>query len=164
MKTTFTLALTLAAASLAVAQPVSSSLEGSFGELKQQKTKVYQSLDRLSNFHPQLISYETHATEWTQVKDGLNKSGALLRRLEQQRGAMSAAQAARFDALNEQFGEVAAMTQSMIQQLREDQRYVVRPAYFTAVKQLAAKASQARSKTVEILAMGRGQGGAQSGD
>lgn len=164
MKTTLVLAMTLAAASAAVAQPVNTNLDDTFRTLKQEKTKVYDSLDRLSSFHPMLISFETHAIEWNSVKDSLNRSGVALRALERQRGGMSAAQAVRFDALKAQFGEVAALTQSMITRLNQDQRYVVRPAYLTEVKDLAARASDARSRAIEIIALGSGQGGAQTGD
>jgi hypothetical protein len=164
MKTTFALALTLAAASVAVAQPVNGNLENTFRALKQEKTKVYLSLDRLTSYHPMLMSYESHATEWTTVKDGLNRSGALLRTLEQQRGAMSPAQAARFDSLKAQLAEVAADTQEMITRLRENQRYIAMPAYLTAVKQLTAKASNARTQAIEILALSAGQGASPTGD
>jgi hypothetical protein len=164
MKTTFVLALTLAAASVAVAQPVNGNLENTFRALKQEKTKVYLSLARLSSYHPMLMSYESHATEWTTIRDGLNRSGAMLRVLEQQRNAMNPAQAARFDGMRAQFAEVAAETQKMITQLREDQKYIARPAYLTAVKQLTAKASGARTQAIEILALSSGQGGSQTGD
>jgi|GEM_PF-3001426 len=165
MKHILVLAMTMAVAPWSTAQTDNSAhLEKALQALKSEKTKVFKSLDRIASFHPLHVSYPTHAIEWMEVKDGINRTSKIVRNLDAHRASMSAAQVARLEDFKAQLAELASSTQRMITELREDSRLVGRPSYMSATKELAAKASSARGKAIEILASDSRPRTSQSGD
>ena len=145
MKTLLTIA-TLLTTSAAFANTFDS--REIFRQIRVEKAKAATQIDTLlwNTGHPFLDNWERHAVAYIGIQESLNSIASRLKMLESNASRLSESEKAAMEQIVASVAPVSADVRSLIGQLNDDQRVVLRQAYRKQLQALARKALDSSEK------------------
>ena len=110
-------------------------------EVQYLSDKLSTDTDKLASYTRSNLSYESHATGLTAVRDDINQMGTRLSRLQQIKHVTAPWQQRAIEEVVPVAAQMAAHTQAAIEHLNENQRYLFAPAYQDHLEAVAEHAA-----------------------
>lgn len=119
--------------------------------------KVRTDSDTLASFSRSNLSFESHASRLSSVRDHINQIGTRLTRLQQIKHVTAPWQQRAIGEVVPVAAQIAAHTEAAIEHLNENQRYLFAPAYLNHLEALAEHAATMDTLLDKYMDLGQTQ-------